>query len=88
MLDLFDVTKETFNLISSTVEIVIELGVHLITAIDLGLKVLHSAINISQGALLGAVFGLLIFQMGFELGGQLMLAWFLLVSFDHGDSPL
>jgi hypothetical protein len=67
MLDLLNITEEAFNLVPSTVEIVSELGVHLIAAIDLGLEILDSAINITKRALLGTMLALLIFQMSFEL---------------------
>ena len=67
MLNLLDIAEETFNLVSRTVDIVVKLGVHLITAINLGLKILDGAINIAKRALLGAVFALLVFEMGFEL---------------------
>ena len=70
MLELLDVAKEPFNFIASSVDIVIQLGVHLVSPVDLGLEVLDSAINIAKRALLGAVLALLVFQVGFKLNGQ------------------
>ena len=67
MLELLDVAEEPFNLVPSSVDIVIQLGVHLVPSVNLGLEVLDSAVNIAKRALLRAVLALLIFQMGFKL---------------------
>lgn len=61
MLDFFNVTKEALNLFPSAVDIVSELGIYFVPAINLGLEVLDSAINIAKGTLFGTVFALLFF---------------------------
>lgn len=60
MLDFLNVTKEALNLFPGAVDIIIELRVDFIPAIDLGLEVLDSAINIAKGTLFGTVFALLL----------------------------
>ena len=70
MLELFNVAKEPLNLVPGSVDIVIQLGVHLIPPVNLGLEVLDSAVNITKRALLRAVLVLLFFQVGFKLIGQ------------------
>jgi hypothetical protein len=73
MLEFFNVAKEPLNLVPSSVDIVIQLGVHLISPVNLGLEVLDSAVNITKRALLRAVLVLLFFQVGFKLMGQVSM---------------
>jgi hypothetical protein len=61
MLELLDVVKQSFNLVTSPVDIVIQLGVHLVPPLNLRLEVLDSAVNVAKRALLRAVLALLIF---------------------------
>lgn len=67
LLKFLDVAEKSFNLVPSPVDVVIQLRVHLIASLDLGLKVLHGAVNVAERALLRVVFALLIFEMGFQL---------------------
>ena len=67
LLELVDVYEESFDLVPSLVDVVIELSVHLVASIDLGLEILDGAINVAQRALLGAVLVLLLFEMGLKL---------------------
>lgn len=67
MLKLLDVPKKTLDLVASFADVVIELGIHLIPALDLGLQVFNRAVDIPQRTLLGTVLGFLVLQMGFQL---------------------
>lgn len=67
LLELVDIHEESFNLVPSLADVVIELGVHLVTSIDLGLEILDGSINVAQRTLLGAVLVLLLFEMGLKL---------------------
>jgi hypothetical protein len=61
VLEFLDVAQESFNLFPISVDLIIELGVHLIASLDLRLKVLDGAIDIAKRTLLGAVLALLVF---------------------------
>jgi hypothetical protein len=67
LLELLNILKKPFDPISSLVDLVIKLSVHLVPSIDLGLEVLDGTIDIAEGALLSSVFALLLFEMGFQL---------------------
>lgn len=47
LLELLNVGKKALNLVTSFVDIVIELGVRLVPSIDLGLEILNGAIDIA-----------------------------------------
>jgi hypothetical protein len=67
VLELLDVAEESFDLVPSSVDVVIELGIHLVAPVDLRLKVLDRAIDIAKRALLRTVLALLVFEVGFQL---------------------
>jgi hypothetical protein len=70
VLEFLDVAEESLNLIPSSVDVVVELGIHLVTPVDLRLKVLDRAIDIAKRALLRTVLALLVFEVGFQLHGH------------------
>ena len=53
---LVNVTKKAFDLVPTFVDFVIELGIQFIPSINLRLKILNGAVDITKGALLGIVF--------------------------------
>lgn len=67
LLEFFDVCKKALNLVTSLVDFVIQLVVHLISSLDLRLEVFDGAINITQRTLLCMVPVVLFFQMGLQL---------------------
>lgn len=67
MLKLLNVSKKPLDLVAGFANVVIQLGVHLITALNLGLQVFDRAVDVPQRTLLRTVLGFLVFKMGLQL---------------------
>lgn len=67
MLQLINVAEEAFDLVPSFVDIIVQLGIDLVTSVNLGLKIFDGTIDVAKRALLGVVLVLLLFEMGFKL---------------------
>ena len=66
-MEFIDIKEKTFNLIPTSIDLIVELRIELLAPINLRLKVFDSAVNVAQGTLLGIILVLLLFEVSLKL---------------------